>query len=108
LASSGHLLVLAWLLRRRLAGPGGAPLWWSLARTLGASAALAAWCLALSGLLPGVPAPAGRGVVWMIVTLVGGVAVYAAGAGALRSEELGSLLGMLRRRGGTLPPPARR
>jgi putative peptidoglycan lipid II flippase len=108
LSSYVNLLVLAWLLRRRLAGPGGAPLWWSLARTLGASAALAAWCLALSGLLPGVPAPAGRGVVWMIVTLVGGVAVYAAGAGALRSEELGSLLGMLRRRGGTLPPPARR
>jgi APA family basic amino acid/polyamine antiporter len=36
--------------------------------------------------------------------LVGGIVVYAAGAAALGSSEIRGLLGMLRRRPGTLPP----
>jgi putative peptidoglycan lipid II flippase len=108
LSSYVNVLGLCWLLRRRLDGPRGAELWWSLGRTLAASALLALWCGWLSGLLPGLPAPGGRVLPWTLVALVGGVAVYAAGAAALRSPELRSLLGMLRRRGGTLPPAGRR
>lgn len=108
LSSYVNLLGLCWLLRRRLGGPRGGDLWWSLARTLAASGALALWCLGLSGRVPGVPAPAGRGLPWLIVALVGGVAVYAVAAAALRSAELASLLGMLRRRRPTLPPSGRR
>jgi len=48
--------------------------------------------------------PAGRGLGWTVVALVGGVAVYGAGAAALGSTELRGLFGMLRRRRGTLPP----
>jgi hypothetical protein len=39
-----------------------------------------------------------------VVALVGGMVVYAAGAVALGSSEIRGLLGMLRRRPGTLPP----
>ena len=108
LSSYVNVLVLCWLLRRRLHGPRGTGFWWSLGRTLIASAVLAGWCAWMSGALPGVVAPAGRGLVWLLVVLGGGVAVYAAAAAALRAPELGSLLGMLRRRGGTLPGPGPR
>jgi hypothetical protein len=80
----------------------------SLARTLAASAVLALWCLAISGLVPGVPLPIGRGLPWLVVALAGGVVVYVLVAGALRSVELSTLLGMLRRGRSTLPPPGSR
>jgi len=105
LSSYVNLAGLVWLLRRRLHGPGGAELWHSLVRTLAASAVLALWCLGVSGALPHVPAPAGRGIPWLLLALGGGVIVYALAAAALRSPEIGSLLGMLRRRGSALPPP---
>ena len=108
LSSYVNLLGLCWQLRRRLDGPSGPDLWWSLGRTVIASAVLALWCLAVSGLVPGLPAPVRHGLVWLVVALVGGVALYAAAAAALRSSELSSLLGMLRRRRSTLPPPGRR
>jgi len=59
-------------------------------------------------MLPVVPAPAGRGLGWLVLALAGGMLAYAAAAAAQRSPELHALVGMLRRRGGTLPPPARR
>jgi putative peptidoglycan lipid II flippase len=104
LSSYVNVLGLCWLLRRRLDGPRGADLWRSLARTLAASALLALWCAGMSGLVPGVPAPTHQGLVWTVVALVGGMVVYAAGAAALGSSEIRGLLGMLRRRPGTLPP----
>jgi hypothetical protein len=61
----------------------------------------------MSGVLPIVPAPTGRGLAGTLVALVGGVAVYMGAAAALRSPEMRSLLGMLRRGGGTLPGPGR-
>jgi putative peptidoglycan lipid II flippase len=103
LSSYVNLLGLCWLLQRRLDGPRGPDLWWSLARTLAASALLGVWCLTLGGLVPGVTLSLGRGP-WLIVALAGGVVVYGLGAAALRSPELSSLLGMLRRRRSTLPP----
>jgi putative peptidoglycan lipid II flippase len=108
LSSYVNVLGLCWRLRRRLDGPRGAELGWSLARTLAASAVLALWCLAVSGLLPGLTLSIGRGLPWLAVALSGGVVVYALAAGALRSVELSSLLGMLRRGRSTLPPPAGR
>jgi putative peptidoglycan lipid II flippase len=104
LSSYVNVLGLCWLLRRRLDGPGGADLWRSTARTLAASALLALWCAWMSGLVPGVPGPTGRGLGWMLVALVGGVALYAAAAAALGSSELRGLLGLVARRRGTLPP----
>jgi putative peptidoglycan lipid II flippase len=104
LSSYVNLLGLCWLLRRRLDGPRGPDLWRSLARTLGASALLALWCAGMSGLVPGVPAPTHRGLAWTVMALVGGMAVYAAGAAVLGSSEIRGLLGMLRRRSRTLPP----
>jgi putative peptidoglycan lipid II flippase len=108
LSSYVNMLGLCWLLRRRLDGPRGRDLWRSLGRTIAASAALALWCAWMIGMLPVVPAPAERGLVWLVLALVGGVLAYMAGAAALRSPELQALLGMLRRGGGTLPPAARR
>jgi putative peptidoglycan lipid II flippase len=108
LSSYVNVLGLCWLLRRRLDGPRGRDLWRSLARTLAASALLALWCAWMSGLVPGVPGPARHGLGWTVVALIGGVAVYGAAAAALGSTELRGLLGLLRRRGGTLPPAGRR
>jgi putative peptidoglycan lipid II flippase len=105
LSSYVNLLGLCWLLRRRLHGPRVAEMGPSLARTLAASAVLALWCLAVSGLVPGVAPPIGRGLPWLVAALVGGVIFYVLAAGALRSGELSSLLGMLRRGRSTLPPP---
>jgi putative peptidoglycan lipid II flippase len=107
LSSYVNMLGLCWLLRRRLDGPRGGDLWRSLGRTLTASAVLALWCAWMSGVLPIVPAPTGRGLAGTLVALVGGVAVYMGAAAALRSPEMRSLLGMLRRGGGTLPGPGR-
>src|SRR5262249_55387150 len=53
LSSYANLLGLAWLLRRRLGGIGGGEIARSLARTLGATAALFAWCLGARSLLGG-------------------------------------------------------
>ena len=97
LSSYVNVLGLCWLLRRRLDGPRGAEMGWSLARTIAASAVLALWCLAISGLVPGLTPPIGRGLPWLVVALGGGVVAYVLAAGALRSVGLSSLLGMLRR-----------
>jgi putative peptidoglycan lipid II flippase len=108
LSSYVNLLGLCWLLRRRLDGPRVAEVGPSLGRTIAASGVLALWCLAISGLVPGVPLPIGRGLPWLVVALAGGVIVYVLVAGGLRSVELSTLLGMLRRGRSTLPPPGSR
>jgi len=100
LSSYVNLFGLAWLLRRRLGALGAGELGPSLARTLGASAPLFAWCLWSAGAL-------GGGAAGTIAALAGGAAVYGAAAAALRAPELGDLVGMLRRRGRTLPSPRR-
>jgi putative peptidoglycan lipid II flippase len=96
-----NVVGLCWLLRRRLHGPRAADLGPSLARTLGASALLGLWCAAMSGMLPGLPAPHGHGAGWTAIALVGGMAVYGLGAWALGSSELHGLLDMVRRRRST-------
>jgi len=98
LSSYVNLLGLAWLLRRRLGGIGGGEIARSLARTLGATAALFAWCLGARSLL-------GGGGAATLGALGGGALVYLGAAAALRAPELADLLGMLRRRGRTLPSP---
>jgi putative peptidoglycan lipid II flippase len=92
-----NVILLCWLLRRRLHGPRGALLWGSLGRTLAASAALAAWCLVAERWLPAATVAVTPGLIRMLVALLGGVAVYGAVAGLLRAPELTSLLGMARR-----------
>ena len=98
LSSYVNVIVLGWLLRRRLGGPRGGAIGGSLGRTLAASAVLALWCAWMDGLLPVAP-PLAPGVTRLVVALLGGVAVYVAGAAAMRAPELRDLRGMLRRRG---------
>lgn len=98
LSSYVNVLALCWLLHRRLRGPRAAEIAGALGRTAAASAGLALWCAWAGGLLPVTP-PLEPGVPRVILALLGGVAVYGAGAAALRAPELGALLGMLRRRG---------
>jgi putative peptidoglycan lipid II flippase len=94
-----NLLLLFWLLRRRLGPLGGRQMTVSLLRTGGASAVLLLWCV-----WAGARLGAGWvGAAWTAGALAGGVLVYLAAAAALRTPELGALLGMLRRRGQTLP-----
>ncbi len=99
LSSYVNLLGLCWILRRRRGLLPASGLAGSLARTLGASSVLLLWCVWLDRWLEG----ARHGVGWTIVALASGVLVYAAAAAALRAPELGALLGMLRRRGPSLP-----
>ncbi len=99
LSSYVNLLMLYWLLGRRLGPLGGVELMVSLGRTLCASLVLLLWCLWLGEGLHG----AWGGAAWTLAALAGGVAVYGAAAAALRAPELRSLLGMLRRGGQTLP-----
>ncbi|HEY7869393.1 MAG TPA: murein biosynthesis integral membrane protein MurJ [Methylomirabilota bacterium] len=91
-----NVILLGWLLRRRLDGPRGAVLGGSLGRTLAASAALAMWCIAAERLLPATATMTPE-LIRMLVALLGGVAVYGGVARLLRAPELVSLLGMLRR-----------
>jgi putative peptidoglycan lipid II flippase len=98
LSSYVNLAGLAWLLRRRLGRIGGGEIARSLARTLGAAAALLAWCL-------GSVAMFGGGAAGTIAALAGGVVVYGAAAAGLSAPELRDLLGMVRRGGPTLPSP---
>ena len=94
-----NLLLLCWLLRRRLGPIGGRQIAGSLLRTGGASAALLLWCV-----WAGARLGAGwAGAAWTAGALVGGMLVYLLAAAALRAPELGALFGMLRRRGQTLP-----
>jgi putative peptidoglycan lipid II flippase len=94
-----NLLLLYWLLRKRLGALGGGETLRSLARTGIASAALWLWCLVVASRL----GPGWEGALWTVGALGAGALVYAAVAAALRAPELAALLGMLRRRGQTLP-----
>lgn len=91
LSSYVNLLGLTWLLQRRLGALGGADIMRSLARTLGASIPLLAWCLWARASL-------GGGALSTLGALAVGVLAYALGAVVLRAPELGSLRAMLRRR----------
>jgi putative peptidoglycan lipid II flippase len=91
-----NLAGLAWLLRRRLGGLGGAEIMRSLARTLGASAGLGIWCVWSAPVLGGGP-------LGTSAALAVGAGVYGGIAMAMRAPEIRDLLGMLRRRPRTLP-----
>jgi putative peptidoglycan lipid II flippase len=91
LSSYVNVLGLCWLLRRRLGALGGTELARSLARTLAASAALAAWCVACTRFLD-------TGAAATLVALAGAILVFAAAAALLRAPELRDLLTLLRRR----------
>ena len=94
-----NLLLLCWLLRRRLGPLGGRQMAGSLLRTGGASAALLLWCV-----WAGARLGAGwAGAAWTLGALAAGMLVFLLAAAALRAPELGALFGMLRRRGQTLP-----
>jgi putative peptidoglycan lipid II flippase len=96
LSSYVNLAGLAWLLRRRLGRIGAREILYSLARTLGASAAVLAWCLwAIRAF--------GGGATGTIAAVAGGAVVYGAVALALRAPEAADLFQMLRRRRRTLP-----
>jgi len=94
-----NLLLLLWLLRRRLGPIGGRRILDSLLRTGGASAALLAWCIWVGPRLGG----GWTGAAWTGGALVVGIIVYLLAAAALGAPELGALFDMLRRRGQTLP-----
>jgi putative peptidoglycan lipid II flippase len=94
-----NLLLLLWLLRRRLGPIGGRRILDSLLRTGGASTALLVWCIWAGSRLGG----GWTGAAWTAGALVGGIIVYLLAAAALRAPELGVLFDMLRRRGQTLP-----
>jgi putative peptidoglycan lipid II flippase len=94
-----NLLLLCWLLRRRLGPIGGRQMAGSLLRTGGASAALLLWCV-WAGARLGV---GWAGAAWTAGAVAAGMIVYLLAAAALRLPELGALFGMLRRRGQTLP-----
>jgi putative peptidoglycan lipid II flippase len=94
-----NLLLLCWLLRRRLGPIGGRRIVRSLLRTGGAAAALLLWCLWAGARL----GAGSSGAAWTAGALATGVLVYLLAAAALRTPELGALFGMLRRRGQTLP-----
>ena len=96
LSSYVNLVGLAWLLRRRLGRIGAREIARSLARTIGASAALLAWCLWAVRAF-------GGGATGTIAAIAGGALIYVAVALALRAPEAADLFQMLRRRRGTLP-----
>jgi putative peptidoglycan lipid II flippase len=94
-----NLLLLCWLLRRRLGSIGGRQMAGSLLRTGGASAALLLWCV-----WAGARLGAGwAGAAWTAGALAAGMIIYLLAASALRAPELGALCSMLRRRRQTLP-----
>jgi putative peptidoglycan lipid II flippase len=94
-----NLVLLGWLLRRRLGPIGGRHMAASLLRTGGASAVLLVWCVWAAPRLGGGIA----GAAWTVGALGAGIVIYMAAAAALRAPELGELRGLLRRRGQTLP-----
>ena len=89
-----NLLLLCWLLRRRLGRIGGRAMLISLARTCLASAALWLWCALVRGRL----GAGWEGALHTMGALVVGTLVYAAAAAVVRAPELRALVGMLRRR----------
>jgi putative peptidoglycan lipid II flippase len=93
-----NLVLLCWLLRRRLGLLGGREALRSLARTCVASAALGLWCALVANWLGAGWAGAAR----TLGALGAGALVYAGAAAALRAPELRALFGMLRSRR-TLP-----
>jgi putative peptidoglycan lipid II flippase len=94
-----NLALLGWLLRRRLGPIGGRRMAASLLRTTGASGVLLVWCVWAATRLGGDFV----GGVWTAGALAAGVVVFLAAAAAIRAPELGELVGLLRRRGQTLP-----
>jgi putative peptidoglycan lipid II flippase len=94
-----NVILLGWLLRRRLGRIGGRQMAGSLLRTAGASAVLLLWCVWAGGRLGGGFA----GAAWTAGALGAGMFVYLAAAAAFRAPELGALTGLLRRRGQSLP-----
>jgi putative peptidoglycan lipid II flippase len=96
-----NLVLLYWLLRRRLGRLGSRETLLSLARTAAASSALLLWCL-WAGPRLGVGWP---GAAWTGGALIVGVILYGAVAALLRAPELPALRQMLRRRGHSLPAP---
>ena len=94
-----NLVLLCWLLRRRLGAIGARETLRSLARTCAASVALGLWCLAVASRL----GAGWEGTVRTLGALVAGAVIYVVVAAALRAPELRALLGMLRRGRQTLP-----
>jgi len=89
-----NLLLLCWLLRRRLGRIGARGILVSLVRTCLAATALWIWCALVGSRL----GAGWTGAVYTLGALVVGTLVYAAAAAAVRAPELRALVGMLRRR----------
>jgi len=94
-----NVILLYWLLRKRLGRIGGRAMAGSLLRTGGASAVLLLWCAWAGARLGGGFA----GAAWTVGALGVGMLVYLAAAAVFRAPELGALVGLLRRRGQSLP-----
>ncbi len=104
-SATANLLILLWLLRKRLGVLGGRRLLGSLGRVGAATAVMTGWC---GLLLWQWPPRAARGVeaAWLLAAIAGAVGAYAAASLALRGEEGPALLALGRRRGQKLPSGA--
>jgi putative peptidoglycan lipid II flippase len=86
--------LLLWVVRRRLGGFGGRAIAASLARTIAASAPLAAWCALALRTWPGRPTVI-VDIAWLAVTIGGGALVFAGSCRLLAPREFAALRGIL-------------
>jgi putative peptidoglycan lipid II flippase len=86
-----NLGLLLWAFRRRVAPLGGREMAMSLARTAGASLAVAGWCALAARAWPAPPTPASDAA-WLTVAIGGGCVVFWVASAVARSEERAALL----------------
>ncbi len=86
IGGSVNAMLLLWVARRRLGGLGERAVVASLARTLAATAPLAAWCLLALWAWPARPTIA-VDAAWLGVTIAGGALVFAAASRLLAAPE---------------------
>jgi putative peptidoglycan lipid II flippase len=88
-----NLFGLLWVARREFGPLGGRALAASTLRTLGASAPLAIWCVALLYVAPA--GGLGPQAAWLALTIAGGGAVFVGASALLGCPEFATLLGVL-------------
>lgn len=101
-SATANLVILLWLLRKRLGTLGGRRILASVGRAGLATAAMAAWCVLLRWNWPPT-APGSVEAAWLVAAIAGGVGAYAAASFALGGNEGPALLALGRRRPRKLP-----
>ncbi len=96
IGGSVNALLLLWIARRHLGRLGGRALASSLARSIAASAPLAAWCALALWTWPARPTVV-VDVAWLAVTIAGGALVFAGSCRVLAPQEFAALRGILPR-----------